>query len=190
MKSIHLILWIILAAVMIISCADKQTQVQKKPEKQIPGPVTTVINQQNYDKILYVSADSGSDETGDGSQQNPWSSINYALSQTRDASSERSIAILVSTGSYSKATIHMKDHVDLYGGFSSESWQRDINRYITIEYLNVDVSAILSKFLGPSLEITFYQIPFVWDPQIYLNGELLAADKYQDYKRNIIRRRK
>jgi len=77
----------------------------------------------------YVSTD-GSDLTGDGSQSNPWLTISYALEQTI-AGPGNPGAIRVAAGTYEE-NIEMKSFVQLYGGYSAQDWERDIELNETI----------------------------------------------------------
>jgi hypothetical protein len=80
----------------------------------------------NYKSIRYVSQSNGSDKTGTGSQDQPWASISHALSQIQDAGTEKNYAILIAEGRYLDSPIQMKSYVDLYGGYDSQSWERNI----------------------------------------------------------------
>jgi hypothetical protein len=115
-----------------ISCKPEVEVTVEKTKKLASGPQTEQVNKNEYSKIYYVADDLGSDETGEGSMEKPWSSINHALSQISDASTDERIAILISGGDYSKSTIEMKEYVDLYGGFSDKDWQRDIAKNVTV----------------------------------------------------------
>jgi len=95
------------------------------------GPINEVVNKDDYTKIVYVADDLGSDESGDGSQQKPWTSINHALSKITDASKDNVYALFVTEGDYSKATILMKEFVDIYGGFSEKDWSRSISKFLS-----------------------------------------------------------
>ena len=96
------------------------------------GPATTVVDSQIYDQIRYVSSSRGSNENGNGTRENPWMSVTFALGKIDSASAEKKFAILVSEGSYPHGTIIMKEYVDLYGGFSAENWERDIFLFTSI----------------------------------------------------------
>ena len=96
------------------------------------GPITTMIELTKYQNIYYVTDDQGSDATGDGSKEKPWATINFALQNIPQVADSKRMAIFISGGDYSKQTILMKEFVDLYGGFSPESWLRDIERFPTV----------------------------------------------------------
>ena len=97
------------------------------------GPRTETVDLNSYQQVRYVSANTGSDSAGDGSKATPWKSVTYALSQITDASITSSYALLVAHGTYAAAgaTIQMKQYVDVYGGFETVGWTRDIDRYGT-----------------------------------------------------------
>jgi len=96
------------------------------------GPMTTEFDSVKYAWVYYVSSMKGSDKQGDGSRTNPWMSVGFALNKIADASAENQYAILVSEGTYNQGTIQMKQFVDLYGGFSPDSWERDLFLYRSI----------------------------------------------------------
>ena len=132
MKKYRLILFMLLIGLIDFSCEPKvEVAVETEPVK-IQGPQTEEINESDYTKIYYVADNDGSDEEGDGSMEKPWASINYSLSQIATASEDNRIAIFVSEGDYSKSTIRMIEYVDLYGGFSEKSWQRDIDKNVSV----------------------------------------------------------
>lgn len=92
---------------------------------QIIGPKTTVVKLNHYLKVLYVS-ESGSDESGIGTKSSPYKSIQKALSVLGKQPAENKYAILVASGKYGGETIHLRENIDLYGGFNQSSWERDI----------------------------------------------------------------
>jgi hypothetical protein len=120
-----IILFILL--MLSFSCSMK-TQPEARPAI---GPKTIMVEFESYKTVYYVSDNKGSDDTGDGSQENPWESIQHALTGITDAAPGHRYAVIVSAGDYSRATFAMKPHVDLYGGFESLSWKRDIFKYPT-----------------------------------------------------------
>lgn len=96
------------------------------------GPRTERVETEAYAQILYVSAKSGSDAKGDGSSEHPWASLSAALAQAEDASADHRMAVLVAAGEYFGATLTGRSFVDLYGGFSPDTWQRDIFGFETV----------------------------------------------------------
>jgi len=126
-KKCRWIIFIVLACGLIgFSCEDKSIESEREMDSVVSGPQTEEINKEVYSKIYYVADNLGSDENGDGTEQKPWKSINYALIQITDASVENRDGLFVSEGDYSKATIQMKEFVDIYGGFAEKDWSRDI----------------------------------------------------------------
>jgi hypothetical protein len=122
---------ILFLGLMGFACDQKIDISVVKENPTASGPQTEPINKEDYVEIYYVADNLGSDESGDGSIQKPWASINFSLSQISTASAENRIAILISAGDYSKSTIQMKECVDLYGGFSEKDWKRDITKYVS-----------------------------------------------------------
>lgn len=96
------------------------------------GPKTEMVNQSSYAIIYYVSVKTGSDKDGDGSADNPWKSISYAMKQVDNSSERQRTALMIGAGAYSGSTLKMKPQIDLFGGFNYESWKRDIHEYSSI----------------------------------------------------------
>jgi len=96
------------------------------------GPKTGKINRNDYTNIYYVSQSNGFDKKGNGTIDNPWKSIAYALNQVGDLSKINKVAFLVAMGSYTGQILEMKSFADLYGGFDYATWRRDIHKYKTI----------------------------------------------------------
>jgi hypothetical protein len=92
------------------------------------GPRTDAIDAANYAATLHVAL-SGSDERGDGSATRPWRSIRKALAS---AATEGRTAVLVAAGTYKEGTHSMQARVDLFGGFESAGWTRDIVKNPTV----------------------------------------------------------
>ncbi len=86
------------------------------------GPATEVVDTDAYDKVLYVSSSTGSDEQGKGTQAQPWASLGHALDKARG----RSIAILVAGGLYEEHSLTLRTGNAVFGGFSADDWSRDI----------------------------------------------------------------
>jgi hypothetical protein len=91
------------------------------------GPISEKVNPDDYQELKYVSQSTGSDESGNGSEDNPWSSIIEALLNITDESESNRYAIIVASGKYDQGTIYMQEWIDLYGGFDPETWDRDID---------------------------------------------------------------
>lgn len=96
------------------------------------GPHTVMVNLETYDKVVHVSATTGSDKVGDGSRGSPYASILTALQGIEERGEETRVAVLVAEGSYQKGTIGMRPEVDLFGGHSAETWERDILEHESI----------------------------------------------------------
>lgn len=96
------------------------------------GPKTMSVQMDRYQNIVYVSLNTGNDANGAGTAENPWKSINYALSKITDAGADSRVALFVARGDYSEQTIRMKEDVDMFGGFDLHTWQRDIFKYRTM----------------------------------------------------------
>jgi hypothetical protein len=96
------------------------------------GPKTEAIDLAAYNKIYYISAQTGSEKNGDGSKQKPWQSLTFVLSKINDSSESKKYAIFVAEGIYDSGTLILKEWIDLYGGFSPQTWERDIFKHRTI----------------------------------------------------------
>ena len=79
---------------------------------------------------LYVST-GGSNTTGDGSEANPFATIQHAIDQ---AVTGQDVRVAIGTYSVTFPGIEMKEGVSLYGGYddSSTPWDRDITKNATI----------------------------------------------------------
>ena len=87
------------------------------------GPRTAAVNRADYSLIRHVSYRTGSDTAGDGSEIHPWATLRHALSRMTEA---RRGAVLVAEGVYRERALRLREGVDLYGGFSSANWSRDV----------------------------------------------------------------
>jgi len=96
------------------------------------GPETEMVDQSSYDTNYYVAVNRGSDKEGDGSADNPWKTITYALKQVENNSEVTRTALIIGAGVYSGSTLIMKKNVDLFGGFNCQTWERDIHKYSSI----------------------------------------------------------
>lgn len=90
------------------------------------GPQTEPVDLESYAVAYYVSASTGSDETGEGSREAPWASIVHAIENAGRPLDEGRSVILVAGGTYRGKTLKLQTYLDLYGGFSAETWERDI----------------------------------------------------------------
>ncbi len=125
--------FLFIAAMFVsFSCSNKKNNIFQSSIKSIAGPKTEMIDNAEYQNIIYVSRTTGNDADDTGTAENPYQSINYALSKITDADADSRIALFVASGDYSEPTIRMKEHVDLFGGFGDKTWQRDIFKYRTL----------------------------------------------------------
>ncbi|MCX6168470.1 MAG: right-handed parallel beta-helix repeat-containing protein [Ignavibacteriales bacterium] len=96
------------------------------------GPTTEKVDLAKYKQVFYVSQINGSDKDGNGSRVKPWSTILFALNIITQNSKDNVTALLVAAGIYKDGTVQMKSYVDIFGGFSNTSWERDIHANPTI----------------------------------------------------------
>lgn len=96
------------------------------------GPSTESVDAVDYAHILHVSVASGNDETGNGSSKRPWASIEKALVAVDEPTENNKVAIKVAEGTYDRSTLECRPFVDLLGGYSANSWKRDIFKFETI----------------------------------------------------------
>jgi len=87
------------------------------------GPKTEKVDLSLYHQIIYVSMKG---EKGDGTRKNPYRSLINAISFINEASQQKRYAVLVSEGVYHEGTVYMKSYIDLFGGYCSEKWDRNI----------------------------------------------------------------
>src|SRR5689334_21008465 len=106
------------------------------------GPETEALSASSYTKLYYVDGRAGKDE-GDGSKQSPWKSLKLAMSKATAETGKR-VAILVAEGNYAEGGLTMKPKVDVFGGFNSNNWKRDIEKYRTI----INGGGKLQLFIG------------------------------------------
>ncbi|RPJ59354.1 MAG: DUF1565 domain-containing protein [Acidobacteria bacterium] len=95
-----------------------------------PAPRGEEVNVTEYRVVYYVSPSATVE--GNGSREKPWRSLDQALATVPRASSASRYAVFVSQGTAAGDTIRMKEYVDLFGGFSSTDWKRDLTRYPTV----------------------------------------------------------
>lgn len=95
------------------------------------GCQTSPVKNEAYQKMHYVSILNGVDEQGAGTKLKPFKSITFALSQEFTDLVNKRHAILVAEGYYHEDPIQLIAGVDLLGGFSADTWERDISRYIS-----------------------------------------------------------
>lgn len=98
-------------------------------------PRLTTPDLSGYSQVRYVSVDTGSDSTGDGSLANPWKTLTNTLTQITDAAQTKTYAVLIASGTYTgtgSVAFTMKSWVDLYGGYDPSTWVRGSNAGISI----------------------------------------------------------
>ncbi|MCX7048808.1 MAG: S8 family serine peptidase, partial [Candidatus Sumerlaeota bacterium] len=98
------------------------------------GPKNETVNVASYQQIRYVSVSTGTDTPAAGAPSSPWRSIQYALDQITDASASKKYALFVAKGTYTgtgSTVVWMKEYVDLYGGFQTSDWSRDIAAHVS-----------------------------------------------------------
>jgi hypothetical protein len=107
------------------------------------GRINETVPLDNYHVVFYVAA-RGSDETGNGSLENPYASPLKAIGTVSGSEASKRYAILVSEGTYRVNDLQMKPYVDLYGGFHPQLWERDIEQYQTVLDGNAEGRIILA----------------------------------------------
>lgn len=98
-------------------------------QQSAPGPQTEKVPTAQYAKIVYVDI-AGGKHTEDGSRTAPWKSIKAALEHLEPKGGQKA-AVFVAEGNYPESGIQLQPGVDLYGGFLSTSWERDIQQHPT-----------------------------------------------------------
>jgi len=96
------------------------------------GPRTISVDLSAYAAVYYVAPGASHDAVGDGTQAKPWPSVALAMQRVEPVATGHRIAVLVAAGTYDDATVQMRGGVDLFGGYSAGSWQRDIFKNATI----------------------------------------------------------
>ena len=115
---------------VIVAAWCVATDYSRTAERTI-GPETESVDTDDYARIIYVrSAQDSSVENG--SQEAPYRALDKAVRQATGASHDRRIAVFVAEGSYSVRSLQLRQFVDLYGGFASVDWTRDVNKQKTI----------------------------------------------------------
>lgn len=122
----------VVTTIIFYNCSNKTNNIARSPIKNIAGPKTETVDTTLYQKIMYVSLSTGNDADGTGIAENPYQSINHALSKIRGAGADSRVALFIAGGDYSEPTIRMKEYVEIFGGFDPETWQRDIFQYRTL----------------------------------------------------------
>ena len=90
------------------------------------GPKTVTVELERYRKVLHVASTRAQDRRADGTRSAPFSAVGQALAAAEPGARGGRVAILVAAGTYPEGPLVMKPGVDLFGGYSAETWQRDI----------------------------------------------------------------
>ncbi|MBP60880.1 MAG: hypothetical protein CMJ62_05065 [Planctomycetaceae bacterium] len=126
-------LWYLCAvALLFIGLSSRAVCAGEADFKWEVGPRTEAIEWDAYQETRYVSQAGGSDSQGDGSRTHPWQSLQFALQQIEFATGRHRVALLIAEGTYSDSTVELREHVDLYGGFTTADWSRNINEHTTV----------------------------------------------------------
>jgi len=125
-----------LAAIIIYltGCDNQESTVQIPTfpaQEEDFGWTTEEIDESLYSTIYYVSA-GRSNEKSDGSKEAPYASIVQAIAQISDRSVATSSAILVAEGNYTVSALQLPAGIELFGGYSPDTWERDVNTHRTI----------------------------------------------------------
>jgi len=96
------------------------------------GPHNSEVDLSSYAAIYYVALAVDLETVSDGTRAKPWPSVASAMKHLEPADKNHRIAVLVAAGTYDDTTIQMRQFVDLFGGYSTHSWQREIFRNETI----------------------------------------------------------
>jgi len=85
----------------------------------------------------YINADTGDDTTGDGSQGNPWLTINHAVDQIADEE-EATIFAQNATAVYTFSGLNFKNRVDKIQGESTSGVVFDANNVDNVYWYNMN----------------------------------------------------
>ena len=97
-----------------------------------PGPVGDDPPRERYAQIWYVASDSPTEPRRNGSRTAPWTTIHEAVRAAEGATADQPHAVFVAAGAYSGQTLHLRENVDLYGGFCPLTWKRNLRRHATV----------------------------------------------------------
>jgi len=123
--------WIFFAVLVVLIIAGCKGTDDIRVEQKLIYPETEQVQQADYTRIVYVSKN-GQDSEENGPKENPYLTVPFALSQIQNASAENRAAVLISQGEYSGETIELKEYVDFYGGFNEQTWERNLEKFITV----------------------------------------------------------
>ncbi len=120
---------VVLLASMLLQCV---TLAGNPGNISIVGPNAIAVDLSGYAAIHYVAPATDPKMTSDGTRARPWPSVASAMQHLEPADENHRIAVLVGAGTYDDATIQMREFVDLFGGYSTNSWQREILKHETV----------------------------------------------------------
>ena len=116
----------ILALVILVGCNhDNVGKTQEKYLAQSLSPTgvkTSDFDNAQFENISFVNMSSEVD-LENGTKEAPYRSIIKAVKNARSGIQN---AIIVAAGEYLEGTIHIKEGISIYGGFSIKDWSRDI----------------------------------------------------------------
>ncbi len=113
---------------ILFTSLDSSDEIYSNPD----GPKNEPINVADYNQIRYISIETGSDITGNGTKENPWATIDHALLMISNASKTNRHALFIAKGHYTGETIVLNGWIDIFGGFEPFGWTRDIKKNKTI----------------------------------------------------------
>jgi len=90
------------------------------------GPKNSEVDLTAYAEVIHVAPPGATKAEPDGTKARPLPSVAEAVKRADNPAAGRRTAVLVAAGTYSDATVVMREHVDIFGGFDSQAWQRDI----------------------------------------------------------------
>ncbi|HNC11747.1 MAG TPA: hypothetical protein PLF59_08240 [Cyclobacteriaceae bacterium] len=137
---------------------------------QLGAVIQTLITAKN--NIRYVSIH-GSDTTGTGTQDNPWQTLNYAISQIIDATPDNTYCVKLLSDIAEATQISLKPCVNLdFSGFMlsanelvlDSSWNNSfsstINLYVTHGVINLANASVFdfTPYLPQSVLISFHDL--------------------------------
>lgn len=131
-----LVLAVLFGVTIMYSCSHSK-KIPAELEKTINnsqaanvGLSTLEVKLSDYSKLVYIDVNCGTDGTGE--KNSPFRSINKALSSLIKVDATNRIALFVANGTYLEPTIQMVSWVDLFGGYSSKEWKRDVISNATV----------------------------------------------------------
>ena len=99
----------------------------------VTGPIALTARYQN---LHFVSAEKGSDETGDGSRDKPWATINFAIANAATYDGDE---IRIAGGTYTEVVENKtRSCLTIRGGYAAD-WTRDISNCPTVIRQDPDV---------------------------------------------------